>query len=148
RELALAKRFASGCFSIYGLGFIGYSLLPAAGPWKALATEFREPLTGGWLTDLNMLIVSRGSNGVDVFPSLHCAVSAFFLCFDCRHRPLRFRILLLPCVGLWISTIYLRYHYAVDVVAGFVLAAFGWWIANRTLAKPVKLEKLSAPPLP
>jgi membrane-associated phospholipid phosphatase len=36
-----------------------------------------------------------------------------------------------PCIGLWLATIYLRYHYFVDVVVGFALAAFGLWIANR-----------------
>ena len=35
-----------------------------------------------------------GSNGVDVFPSLHCAVSSFFLFFDRRHRPWRFKLYL------------------------------------------------------
>jgi membrane-associated phospholipid phosphatase len=34
-------------------------------------------------------------------------------------------------VGLWVSTIYLRYHYAVDLVCGFGLAALALWLSNR-----------------
>jgi membrane-associated phospholipid phosphatase len=130
-DLNLLKKFVIGLFSIYGLGFIGYSFVPAAGPCHAMADQFKVPLTGWWLTQLNDAVVARGSNGVDVFPSLHCAVSTFFLFFDRRHRPWRFRIYLAPCVGLWASTIYLRYHYAIDVICGFALAAFGLYLSRR-----------------
>jgi membrane-associated phospholipid phosphatase len=130
-DLALLKKFAIGLFSIYGIGFLGYSLVPAAGPCIAMAGKFTVPLTGGWITQWNSAIVSRGSNGVDVFPSLHCAISSFLLFFDRRQKPWRFWLYLVPCVGLWCSTIYLRYHYFVDVICGFALAAFGLWLAER-----------------
>jgi membrane-associated phospholipid phosphatase len=39
---------------------------------------------------------------------------------------------LLPfTLGLWISTIYLRHHYAVDLIAGWMLAPVAMWIAPR-----------------
>jgi hypothetical protein len=130
-DLAVLKKFMIGLFTIYGLGFLGYSLVPAAGPCHAMAGQFSVPLTGWWFTRWNDAVVSGGSNGVDVFPSLHCAISCFFLCFDRRHRPWRFRLYLVPCIGLWLSTIYLRYHYFIDVLCGFALAAFALWLANR-----------------
>jgi membrane-associated phospholipid phosphatase len=129
--VGLLKKFVVGLFSIYGLGFIGYSLMPAVGPCRAMAEQFTVPLTGWWVTKWNAAIVARGSNGVDVFPSLHCAVSSFFLFFDRRHRPWRFKLYLVPCVGLWFSTIYLRYHYLIDVICGFGLAAFALWLSAR-----------------
>jgi membrane-associated phospholipid phosphatase len=70
-----------------------------------------------------LAIYPLGTNGADVFPSLHCAVSAFILGFDARHDPRAFRRWMLPVIGLWLSTIYLRFHYFVDVAAGFALAA-------------------------
>lgn len=130
-DVELLKKFVIGLFSIYGIGFLGYSLVPAAGPFVAMAGQFTVPLNGWWFTGWNTAVVTRGSNGVDVFPSLHCAVSAFLLFFDRLHKPWRFRLYLVPCVGLWCSTIYLRYHYFVDVACGFVLAAFGLWLAGR-----------------
>lgn len=134
-DLALLKKFVTGLFSIYGLGFLGYSLVPASGPYIAMAGEFTVPLNGWWITHWNSAIVQQGSNGVDVFPSLHCAASSFLLFFDRRHRPWRFRLYVVPCVGLWVSTIYLRYHYAVDLVCGFALSAFALWLCNRYPAK-------------
>jgi membrane-associated phospholipid phosphatase len=129
--LELAKKFWAGLFSLYGIGFLGYSLVPAAGPYLAMAGEFTVPLEGWRLTQWNDTLVRLGSNGVDVFPSLHCAVSAYFLAFDFFHRRWRFWIYLVPALGLWVSTIYLRYHYFVDLVAGFALAAASVAIAMR-----------------
>lgn len=130
-DLALLKKFVAGLFTVYGIGFLGYSFVPASGPYIAMADQFQQPLTGFLVTGWNAAVVAKGSNGVDVFPSLHCAVSAFFLFFDRKHRPWRFWVYLAPCIGLWISTIYLRYHYLIDVIFGFLLAAFALWVANR-----------------
>jgi len=130
-DLETLKRFFTGLFSLYGFGLLGYSLLPALGPWLAMADQFRVPLEGWWITRWNARMVSIGTTHVDVFPSLHCAVSSFILFFDRRHKPWRFRLYLVPCVGLWCSTIYLRYHYLIDVLCGFALAAFCLWLVKR-----------------
>ena len=130
RGLPLLRKLMVGLFTIYGIGFIGYSLVPAGGPQAALPAEFAVPLTGWAITRFNALVVASGSNGVDVFPSLHCAVSCFLLCFDRQHARWRHRLYLVPCIGLWLATIYLRYHYFADVVVGFALAAFALWVAN------------------
>ena len=132
------RKLIVGLFTIYGLGFLGYSLVPAGGPHLALPDEFTVPLTGWAIARFNTFVVANGSNGVDVFPSLHCAVSAFLLFFDRQHARWRYRLYLVPCIGLWLATIYLRYHYFVDVVLGFALAAFALWIANRWEKSAVK----------
>jgi len=131
RGLPSFRRLCVGLFTIYAVGFLGYSIAPAAGPYLAMADQFNVPLTGWVFTRLNDYIVTHGSNGVDVFPSLHCAVSCYLLFFDRRHAPWRFRLYAVPCVGLWLATIYLRYHYFVDVLAGFALAAFALWLTKR-----------------
>ena len=37
-------------------------------------------------------------------------------------------------IGNWISTIYLRYHYAIDDVAGFAVAAISILLAHAALS--------------
>jgi len=130
-ELPLLKAFIVGLFSLYGLGFLGYTLIPAAGPHLAFAGDFHLSLTGGVLTQWNAALVGMGSTGVDVFPSLHVAVSGFLLGFDFRHKRRRFWLYLVPCTGLWFSTQYLRYHYLIDLLCGVVLAFQALWIAER-----------------
>ena len=129
--LGLFQKFFAGLFTIYGIGFLSYTLIPAVGPWLYLAEAFDTPLIGYWITEINDKVVTSGSNGMDVFPSLHCAVSSFILFFDRKHRPWRFRLYLIPCVGLWISTLYLRYHYFIDLLVGFLLSAFALWLINQ-----------------
>jgi len=130
-ELGRLRAFTVGLFSLYGIGFLGYALVPAGGPYLALAGEFASPLVGGPITEWNAMLVHAGSSGVDVFPSLHVAVSSFLLGFDFRHQRRRFWVYLLPCCGLWLSTLYLRYHYLIDVLAGFALATLALWLAER-----------------
>jgi membrane-associated phospholipid phosphatase len=130
-DMTLLKKFVIGLFTIYGIGFLGYSLFPAEGPYLSMTDQFTTPLNGWWITKWNAAIVAAGSNKVDVFPSLHCAISSFLLFFDRRHRPWRFKLYLVPAVGLWFSTIYLRYHYFIDVLCGFALSAFALWLARR-----------------
>jgi hypothetical protein len=122
-DLPVARRFFAGLIGLYSIGFLGYLLVPASGPYLAFARLYSVPLVGGWLTQANASMVDIGGNKVDVFPSLHCAASAFVLGFDFRHSRGRFWLFLVPVVGLWSSTVYLRYHYLVDLVAGFALAA-------------------------
>jgi hypothetical protein len=116
-----------GLFTIYGLGFIGYSAFPTAGPYLFL--DFAEPLASGWITDHAKPVVDAASNGVDAFPSIHVAVSLYLLSFDAWHHRRRFWRMLGPCIALCASTIYLRYHYGVDVLAGMVLTGVGLSVA-------------------
>lgn len=126
-----AVRFHEGLFTVYAIGFVGYLFVPAQGMWLDAPAAFAHPIGGGWLTALNARVVAAGSNRVDVFPSLHVAVSAFVLAFDRRTARWRARRYALPALGLWLSTVYLRYHYGVDVVAGFATATVGLAVAFR-----------------
>jgi membrane-associated phospholipid phosphatase len=74
---------------------------------------------------------------VDVFPSLHFGASFFLLVFDWQHHRARFWRLLGPCAAMWFSTLYLRYHYFVDLLGGLVIAVAGVlaaWCCERRLA--------------
>jgi hypothetical protein len=136
-ELEIAKRFFTGVIGLYAVGLMGYLLVPAQGPYLAVAGQFEVPLRGSWLSEWNAAMVQLGSNHVDVFPSLHCAVSAFILFFDRPRWPRLFRLCLVPCAALWVATLYLRYHYLVDVLVGFALSAVACRVATgeRGLAR-------------
>lgn len=135
-ELETFKRFCAGLFTVYALGFLGYTLWPAVGPYAAMAERFRGPLSGSLLTTAHHAFVVRGTNGIDAFPSLHCALTAFVLFFDRAHAPRRFKRMLAPVALLWVATVYLRYHYAVDAVAGFAVAAAGLLAARAPSRAP------------
>ena len=56
------------------------------------------------------------------FPSLHTAASLVALVYAWRFARRWFYVLLPFVLGLWVSTIYLRHHYFVDLLAGWILA--------------------------
>ena len=119
---AKARAFYAGLFTLYAAGFAGYVTLPALGPYATM--HFAHPVQGWGLTRLLLAVVPFGTNQADAFPSLHCAVTAFILGFDAiaGHRR-RAAWCAVPVALLWVSTLALRFHYAVDVGAGFTLAA-------------------------
>jgi hypothetical protein len=129
RDLALLRACFAGMFVIYALGFSGYLLWPAGGPH--LAVRFAADLPLGAIARVVRSFIDTASNGVDVFPSIHAAISLYLLLFDWRNFRARFWRMLMPTTILWVSTVYLRYHYAVDLIAGFAVCLVGWWVARR-----------------
>jgi membrane-associated phospholipid phosphatase len=129
RSIPLFRKCIVGLFTLYGLAFMGYTVFPAAGPH--LSMTFHTPLHGPWLLDSTLETVDRGSNTVDVFPSVHFAASLYLLLFDWQNSRRRFWWALVPCMVLWWSTMYLRFHYFVDLLAGAVVALIGWWTAQK-----------------
>ncbi len=129
RDLPRFRQCIVGLFTLYGVGFLSYTLLPAGGPHRWMT--FEVPLQGIVVIPWTLAIVNDGSNGVDVFPSLHFGVSLYLLVFDWWHARRRFWWCLAPCVVLWLSTVLLRFHYFVDLLGGLVVAALGLWAARR-----------------
>jgi len=132
RDLRLFRKCMVGLFTMYGLAFLGYTFLPACGPHLWLT--FQTPLQGPWLLDWALPPVNSGSNRVDVFPSVHFSATLYLLLFDRVHGRRRFWWYVLPCLILWFSTLYLRFHYFVDLLGGAAVALAGWWMAQRYAA--------------
>ena len=143
-DLKIFRRLITGLFTVYGLGFLGYTLLPAGGPYLEIPDHFSTPLIGSSITDVCTAAVRWGSNRVDCFPCMHFAVSGFMLAFDYWHCRRRFYWLALPCVGIWISTIYLRQHYFIDLVGGLVLAICALWLVKPEPASTADIETSDA----
>jgi hypothetical protein len=116
-----SQRLRVYLFTGFAIGFAGYLLVPAVGPARAYPELFRGPLPGGTTARLIGDVVTAGSSGYDVFPSLHVLITCILLDHDWRHVRRRFWMMAGPSFGLLISTVYLRYHYAVDLLAGFLL---------------------------
>jgi membrane-associated phospholipid phosphatase len=141
RDVRLFRKCMVGLFTLYGLAFMSYTVLPAGGPHRWMT--FQTPLHGPWLLDWTLKTVNQGSNSVDVFPSVHLAASFYLLLFDWKHWRRRFWLLLLPCLLLWFSTLYLRFHYFVDELAGMAAALAGWWMAEKYAAATNRQSKFA-----
>jgi hypothetical protein len=138
RPLDAGIRLSVYLFTAYAVGFLGYLLVPALGPWQAFPELFTTPLTGGVVTQFNAWIVGQGSSVYDVFPSLHLLVTLVLLDHDWREVRWRFWIMILPTAGLVFATIYLRYHYAVDLLTGGGLFLILRWALAQWTTGPAR----------
>jgi membrane-associated phospholipid phosphatase len=93
-----------------------------------------EPLAigGGALSEAARRFLAWAEhNPTDAFPSGHAAVALLCL-FRARRVSARLAWCYVPLVaGIIFSTVYLHYHYVVDVLGGAVLACAGAWLGPR-----------------
>lgn len=133
------------------LSFIGYLLVPAIGPRFTLH-EFaltNVELPGLFITNFLREIVNAGEsipsgtpNPIevvqrDVFPSGHTLITLIVMYLSIRLKTTS-RYLFIPVGTLLIfSTVYLRYHYVIDLIGGLVFMIiamilsyklFNWWM--------------------
>ncbi len=104
----------------FNLSLLCYPFLPATGP-RYLFEKNQGPLSKGFFFRLTHSIVSRGSSKGTAFPSSHVSLSVIVLLCALRYDSTAFLILLPMCVGLTLGTVYGRFHYAIDALAGAVL---------------------------
>ena len=107
----------------YYISFIGYILFPAIGPRFTLAHLQTISLEGSFFTDLvRDLLNTIEHNKRDCMPSGHTQIALMVLFLARRHEKTIFTIFFPIVCGLVLSTVYLRYHYVIDLIAGAVLA--------------------------
>jgi len=129
--------FRAATFGILTCFFMGYALyvvFPAAPPRLVLVSEFTKNLRGYPVGFSSLNAEAFSLLPVDsraAFPSLHTAASLAALVYAWRFARWWAWVLLPFVLGLWASTIYLRHHYFVDLVAGWLLAPAAVWVAPR-----------------
>lgn len=146
---------------VYGffVSYVGYFLLPGIGPRFTLHNfNMTDVELNGFLlaVPLRHLINAGGSVNLggsitdsfqrDVFPSGHTMITLIVMYLSVKLKCKIKAALIIAGILLIFSTVYLRYHYGVDVIAGTLFAVFSLWsgkkIYNRwqkyTLNNPIK----------
>ena len=124
----------------YYVSFIGYILFPAVGPRYAMEKLYSVPLEGSFITDfVRDILNALEHNKRDCMPSGHTQIALMALCLAYRYERIIFYVFLPIVCGLILSTVYLRYHYVVDLIAGALLAV-GCLIIGPRLYKIWKVE--------
>ncbi|MCE5309086.1 MAG: phosphatase PAP2 family protein [Acidobacteriales bacterium] len=121
---------------LIALGFLvsyaGYLLVPVRGPRFHLPSTNLPPLEGLWLFDrLRSGLDWLESAHYDCFPSGHVQLTVMACGFSKRRFPVLFLIFLPYTFAVVFATVYLRYHYTVDVAAGALTAGVLLWAGPR-----------------
>ena len=135
------KRFDSFFFWVFVLmlgfylSYLGYIAVPAIGPrfLTSIVEAQTKPLTGVWLFLPVRQMLDR-AEGItrDCFPSGHTELTLVVIFYAYKLHRRSFWFFLPFGIGIILSTVYLRYHYVIDVVAGALLA-----VAVVVVAKPL-----------
>jgi len=124
RSVPEARRYIFTLSFAYFVSYAGYFLIPALGPRFALAAEQKGPIETTPLSRaISSTINELERTKFDVFPSGHTMIATVVLLVAWKRARRAFWFLLPIGVGLILSTVYCRYHYGVDVLAGLALAA-------------------------
>ncbi len=119
--------YLTGTLTAYGL----FPYFPSLPPRFAFAAV-EPPHIQSWVRTLNLDILNRATIHAGVFPSAHVS-SAFSatwaLYFIFPKRRWLGHLMLFYALSVSIATIYGRYHYVADVLAGFGISLLGLWVA-------------------
>jgi membrane-associated phospholipid phosphatase len=123
-------------YSVYVISI----LLPVESPYNSLAALNTHALPGGYCTALIDLIERYARVHGAAFPSAHVAGSMVALFQSWRYRRWLFWACAPFFVSMCVATVYGRYHYVADVLAGLAVAALGFlagdWLLRRRNALP------------
>lgn len=134
-DLDQLARFARVMSFVYYVSYVAYFILPAIGPRFTLhdfALTSTE-LPGVWLTELLRSFVNAGGGVTpgalnpaavvnrDCMPSGHTMLTLVNIIMAFRFHSAYRWIFAIIGGSLIISTVYLRYHYAIDVIVGVFL---------------------------
>jgi membrane-associated phospholipid phosphatase len=107
---------------VYMICFVVYAAFPVDGP-HFLHEPFQGPHTEGFFYRLNALAQASGDSQGCSFPSSHVAAAVTSAYIGWKYFPRWLAVLMaLEALGITLSTTYTQNHYAIDSLAGLVLA--------------------------
>jgi membrane-associated phospholipid phosphatase len=106
------------------LTYVGYFLVPTTGPRVPQELELQVLGGGTFSARVRDFLRAAEVNQLDAFPSGHTALSLVYLGYGWRLFPSwKVRVpLAVSVTGIIFATVYLSLHYAVDLLAGALLA--------------------------
>lgn len=105
------------------ISYIGYLITPAIGPRYTLAYLQNIELSGLWSFGFIRTMLDQASGMMrDCCPSGHTMIGIVTFLLAWRYERKFAPVALIWAAVIVFSTVYLRYHYVIDVLAGFVLA--------------------------
>jgi membrane-associated phospholipid phosphatase len=114
----------------YSIGYLIAVFFPIESPWFAMAGWWKGPLTGGPFTALMTFIEHYGRVRGAAFPSAHITGATAAMWGAWRFRRWLFWAMLPVFVPMCVSTIWGRYHYVADVLAGLLAGTLGYLIGS------------------
>jgi len=129
-------RVAFGVTAAFFVSYMIFAVFPVAGPRYEFVRIGGE-ISDGALYGLVHSILEGGSSKGTAFPSSHIAASLVAVLGAGREDARWFWLLIIPELALALGTVYGRFHYGVDALAG-VAVALAVWLATPALFRALE----------
>jgi hypothetical protein len=130
---AALHRAAFATAVVFLLSYFIFTLFPVAGP-RYDFPPIQGEVSGGAFYQVVHTILEAGSSRGTAFPSSHIAASGVAVLAAGREDRRWLLTLMLPQIALALGTVYGRFHYGVDALAGVALMVLIWLAAPRLAA--------------
>lgn len=127
------RRLMMGYLTLFLMGILSYLVVPAIGPEKYFADKYTHDLQGQMVSRGVDYIINVGRVGYDCFPSLHVGIPLLVSFYIFKYRRKFFIPAAIYVLVMCFATLYLRYHYAIDVMASFVYAPAAYFLNDFLL---------------
>ena len=145
-------RYVTALLGMACVAFVVFLLLPSAPPWYAadhgVITGVQKIISSTLPSALSPYYEELNANPVAAMPSLHMAFPVLSLMALVSVWPRRGWLFAVWCVAVFFSIVYLGEHYAVDALAGIVLAVLSWVFLMRVVVPRVGVLRGGAAPVP
>jgi membrane-associated phospholipid phosphatase len=128
------KEFDSMVFAsavAFYISYLGFIFLPVEGPRYALAALHQIEIKGFVFVPLAQWVVKVGGLRGGCMPSSHVAVACVVFVFCYRYARRLFYFLGPLILSLFVGTIWGRFHYFSDVIAGILVGVFSLYLAAK-----------------
>ena len=107
-------------FLTYTTAFLLFLVFPSEGAWITLKSLHTIEHEGGFFMNIVQNMQAQGTIRGGAFPSSHVSAAFTIVWANMKYQKKLGWVLLPIAIGVAISTIYLRYHHAVDAISGLI----------------------------
>lgn len=104
------------------LFYLFFGIFPAAGPQFYLSSPEKDLPIAFVFDKIMHFIQANAEQPTAAFPSSHVGISIIILLLLRKRVPLFFKISIPFVIILILSTVYIKAHYAIDVIGGIIIA--------------------------
>jgi spermidine synthase len=129
KEFVMLRKVTQSFLLCGMIGWLFYLLFPAIGPA---------------FIDIKLAGFPHPAIPRNCFPSLHTAWGLLVLIYAWKYKKKIFWILSFPVSQMILATVFLRYHYVIDLIAAVPYTFFIYWLNEKLMAKELSGKILLA----
>jgi membrane-associated phospholipid phosphatase len=126
-------QFLLVCAVAFYISYLGFIFMPVEGPRYAISDLHNVELVGIIFTPLAQYVIKIAGLHGGCMPSSHVAVALVVMIYALRHTKVLAWIFTPLIISLFIGTVYGRFHYFLDVVAGILVGLLALLVCERFL---------------